>query len=611
MNVRMRHTVTGNYYWALTPEQVVALEGMGWEVDEPAQLVTPPGWVQAMPFPALDGGVGLHPSGLDSWWEALTDSATNPVDVVVIGDSIAAQGTVADPAWPWLLGRLLATRSRNRTSDQVVFPNGSGSAPPVTSPGGTGTEAGMGGWARSLASGQNLSHVGSCDAVSVVYTGGGGTLTIKDGGSGGTTLATIDTSGESGASKVWTSSSLTYASHDIWVGCTVSATVVEALYLHRDGSATGGVRVWPAVHHGYDSEDFTTNTNRGLDLVSTLDAAGTLALVILATGTNDSVPGGSTYEALIEAVQDRTDVPIVAWIPFVNNQVTAAEADAMRATAAVYDLPVIDADRLDPRFGATKTGDGTHPVQSYQQLLADQVHAVVGGDPIGQALRDVPRLGTTSTQAAPGDIAYAKGGPWTVLAEDFIRGALPADWTATTASGGTNLALTVPTLNHPGSWRVNATTTTGSTSALTWVLNSYIDTTWRASFWFRCNNIGSGPLYRIGMLSVDSAGASVLGGWLEKTNGQTTWRWASQAFLGSVSYTTLTSPPTLDSSWHVLDIYRSGSTMLVLLDGVLQAIPSVPANIGSPCFQAHDAGSSATCSMDVDRVEFAISGMSR
>lgn len=576
---------------------------------EPVSL----GGVPDLSEPSIQGGVGFKPNLAQAWWDDLLASigAAAPADVVVIGDSIAAQGTVGAPAWPWLLNTALAYRSGRTGPQGAVFPDGGASVPAVTTPGGTSSAAGMGGWARSLAAGQSLENVfASIDGVSIVYTGGGGTLTVRDGGSGGTIIGTI-APGAPGASQVWTSGALSLGAHTIHVASSGGTTVVEALYGHS-GNRASGVRVWPCVHHGYTSADFTANTNRGLDLISTLEAAGSLALVIVATSTNDDVgAGGPTYTALLDAIAARTAAPVVAWIPYTSTAFSRAEASAVRATVEARGLPAVDADRLDPRFGPTKTGDGTHPIQSYQQLLADQVFSVVGGDPMGQALKDVPRLGTAATQAAPGDIVAARKTIWSVLEEDFLGAALPAAWTATNATGGTNQALTLTTIDHPGGWRVTATTTTGSSATLSRLLNSYVDTTWRASFWFKAGFTGSTPLYRIGMFTVDGAGASVLGVWLEKTNGQTVWRLASQAFLGAVTYQALLAPPTLDTAWHSVDFYRVGSTMLVLMDGVLQAtLGSIP-NMGSPAFQAHDAGSSGQGYIDMDRVEFAITGLAR
>src|SRR5690606_3826418 len=104
------------------------------------------------------------------------------------------------------------------------------------------------GYGVGLANGESVSQTASCDGVIILWGEGTGTLTVKNGGSGGTTVATIDTSTGDGASNITSVPLGSYGSKNIWIGST-GDSIVEGV-LPTVGNRTSGVRVWRCGNTG-------------------------------------------------------------------------------------------------------------------------------------------------------------------------------------------------------------------------------------------------------------------------------------------------------------------------------------------------------------------------
>ena len=361
----------------------------------------------AAPFRA--GGIGFRPAHLDgSWATALAAKASAPVDVVILGDSIAEQDTqLGLRSWPYHLERILNDRvlSGDITDGWRSAQAGVSQIPGSTSASGTATNEAIGGRGLTMSNGQTAVYTATMDGVSVVYAKDPsyGSLEVRD---GATLLATISTTGTAKGGFVWTSGALTSASHTITV-TSVGANRLAGWQIHN-GNRASGVRVWNASRGGSGTDFFTTSAGRGLDLIENLQPD----LVILATGTNDAA--AATYDtrmrALVNAVQAIYAGPIALWIPPVSTGYFAADGPAAgRLIAADEALAVIDAAAATGEHPLETTrwiGLGPHPGDEGTVYLASYAAAQLSGDPIGEALRQ-DYLSTLNLYGTGGKVTIA------------------------------------------------------------------------------------------------------------------------------------------------------------------------------------------------------------
>ena len=358
--------------------------------------------------PYKSGGIGYRPVHLDTWWTALVAKASSPVDVVVLGDSIAEQDTPTGlRSWPYHLERLLNDRgpSGDITDGWRSAQAGVAQIPGSTTATGTPTNEATGGRGLTMSNGQTATYTATMDGVSIVYgkDPSYGSLEVRD---GATLLATITTTGTAKGGFVWTSGALTSASHTITV-TSVGANRFAGWQIHN-GNRAAGVRIWNASRGGMGTDFFTTSSARGLDLVENLQPD----LVILATGTNDAA--AATYDtrmrALVTAVRAVYSGPIALWIPPVSTGYFAADAPAAgRLIVADESLAVIDAAAATGEHPLELTrwlGLGPHPGDEGTMYLASYAAAQLSGDPVGEALRQ-DYLSTLNLYGLGGKVSIA------------------------------------------------------------------------------------------------------------------------------------------------------------------------------------------------------------
>ncbi len=341
----------------------------------------------------LDGGIYLRDPNLQAWFDDIDDPVANPVDLVVIGDSIAQLS-----AWPDVLYGQLATRfnvNNSKTVTPIVglrHPASGIGIPKFTSTiNGTqvsGAGSGFAGWAVTMTNGQSNETVHICDGVFIIWTEGTGSLIVKDGGSGGSTVATIDTSTGSGYSNITSIDLTTYASHTIYIESSGN-TKLEAV-MPTVGNRTVGIRVWRAAHAGYTTAGFNDQPEYALDFIDKLKVlSGREPHVIVATGYNDA--DGATYETeiteLITTIQTKTTGSIALWVPW-GRAVPQERPTRAKQIAESMGLGLIDANRA---FGSVSSvadlnnlsDDHIHPNNNGVAALATQALAVLSGDPLG------------------------------------------------------------------------------------------------------------------------------------------------------------------------------------------------------------------------------------
>jgi hypothetical protein len=336
--------------------------------------------------PDLPGGVGFR-SGLNVW-KAKVQAATSasPVDVVVIHDSLWDIGDASTPSAAQMLHRALNAAAGVYGADPI----GTSTLPlPVHGhPGaGTGSTSSQGVVATTatgkqgstLSNGNVLTHVATATGFSVLYRTDPtyGSMTIRD-GAGGTVLATIDCAATAKSGRLWTSGALSDASHTLHITST-GTTRVEMVMPTRSTK----VRTWPAGWGGATTDDFMDNADRALDLIDTLETAGTLGLVIVAMGTNDDGEP-SDVSTLVDLVRTHTTADVVLWLPYMSGAFGQAEYDAMIPYARAADAVLVDASVVADQI---VTVDGTHPGGAGRAVMAAHLAAVLSGDPIGAAIR--------------------------------------------------------------------------------------------------------------------------------------------------------------------------------------------------------------------------------
>lgn len=336
--------------------------------------------------PTAAGGVGFRPA-LDTWFAA-RDAATAaaPVDVVMLHDSLWDLGDASTPSAVQMLHRLLNAGVGVQGADPVgvstlplpVHGHAGAGTGTSTSQGTASVEA-TGQQGSTLTNGQVLTHIATATGFSVLYRSDPayGTLTFRD-GPGGTVLGTVDCAATAKSGNLWVSGALSDASHTLHVTST-GTTRVEMVMPTR----VTRVRTWPAGWAGATTDGYLDSANRGLDLIDTLDAAGSLGLVVICTGTNDD--GEPTdVSALVDLVRTHTAADVVLWVPYMSGAFGQTEYDALLPVARAADAVLVDASVVVDQIG---TVDGTHPGGAGRAVMAAHLSAVLSGDPIGAAIR--------------------------------------------------------------------------------------------------------------------------------------------------------------------------------------------------------------------------------
>ena len=363
--------------------------------------------------PKLTGGVGYKTTGLENWFSALNSATTAaPIDVVCITDSLGDIGTTYAPGWPQLVEQLINEQlARPKNMPYAVHAQGAVSAT-ATSTDGTVATVSLAGQGSTLTNGQVLTHVATCTGFTVAYRTDPsfGTMTIRD-GPGGTILGTINCSAATKSGNIWTSGAISNTSHTLHITSsgTTCPEIIRPTLEHI-------VRFWPVGESGATSSQYTSNPHRAFDLIDTLETAGTLKLVIVATGANDT-SYATDVPALVSAVQSHTAEDVVLWIPYRSNAFPNSEYTAARPAAYAIGVPVIDSSTVVTNTGAGF--DGTHPDVYQRGVIATHIAAVIGGDPIGTLVKSTQSTwrawGTTS-----GNSPYAEVAPFDKVFSAFL-----------------------------------------------------------------------------------------------------------------------------------------------------------------------------------------------
>lgn len=277
------------------------------------------------------------------------------------------------------------------------FTESSSNAATVTVNASAGTSAAintLAGSGRELAIGNSVSSTNTCSGIYVVFKGGGGTLTVKDGGSGGTTKATIDTSLYSGNNNIVWVDMTTYASHNMYIECSVATTIIDGICTTA-GNNTAGVLFWRVGREGASSNYYSGYPGHGPNLVTRIKALRSREPhVFIQTGYNDGTT--TTYQnsinRLIDDVQTRTSGSILLMAPW-QRGVGLEKSYVARTVAAAQGTGLTDAGRTigdvsDYADIAALSADGIHPNTNGALALAWMNYAVLSGDPIG-AMIDV------------------------------------------------------------------------------------------------------------------------------------------------------------------------------------------------------------------------------
>lgn len=347
-----------------------------------AQDAATKNYVDATTVAQTQGGVAYRVNGLEDWFEALaTATADEPIDVVCITDSLGDVGTNYAPGWPQLVERMLNLQlGASAPTPWAVHASGNQSASAISVAIRASTS--LAGQGATLNNGGVLTHTETCTGFMVAYRSepGFGTMTIRD-GEGGTILDTINCNASAKSGNIWTSGTLSNEEHTLHI--TSSGTTCPEII--RPITTDHKVRVWPVGHTGYTSSEFASNNYLALDLIDTLDAAGTLKLVIIATGANDDASYETDFPALVSEVQTHTSENIALWLPYVSGLFSQSEYDVAKPLIHSLGLPVIDASTV---VTATAAGpDGTNPTVAQRDILATHITSVISGDPIGTAIK--------------------------------------------------------------------------------------------------------------------------------------------------------------------------------------------------------------------------------
>lgn len=372
--------------------------------------------------PRAVGGTPYRVTGLDNYFSSLSDRENSAVNIVIIGDSITIANCVnGEAAWSYMfLNEMnqqwynfvprngLRYAQGNDPGSTTTYYNGA--VPGFLSSSGTTSSSGTAGYASTFSNGQTATYTATMDGVSVLYSTDPsyGSITVRD-GVGGTSLGTIDCSASTKSGNIWTSASLTSASHTIELTSNGN-TKIEGLYAHASDRSTG-VRVWPVAHTGWKTSDFLADSSTYLDFIQNMQPD----LVIIATGTNDNdattyVNDVNTLISNITGVAANTDIAI--WVPYVNANFTTAKLDAMRSNIESSSIPSIDAASMlndAPSEGTKWAGYGVHPNVYLATALGQEAAVYLGGKPLDDISKNLALKASRYNPYFTGDAQFASG----------------------------------------------------------------------------------------------------------------------------------------------------------------------------------------------------------
>ncbi len=378
---------------------------------------------------------------------ALAASASTPVDIVLIGDSVTAgwcgpteASAMGVTDWPTTFERLIAARAGNtRTpgrgwlpprSDVILgtYPYGWGnvdrtSGGTVATDGTNDLTSGLGQWGRSLAVGDTLEHTDTCDGLTVYYTAqrtGGANIEVRVDGSLLTTINTTDGTISAGqatdSGRSWTSNALTYGSHAVVLTVAGSGTaIVDGAYFHA-GNRASGVRVHKGGHSGYYTGSTWTGTLEHVESVQP-------ACVVVFLGLNDYVYQATPadyeadYETLIDAIATAApNATVIAIVPPDNYERAwdawhTAGLNAVAATDAILlDLHAAMGDISDTADPLDLSNDGIHLSSVGSRMLAELVADIILPGPVDRVpvlLADGSRSATGALDLGGNDVTDA------------------------------------------------------------------------------------------------------------------------------------------------------------------------------------------------------------
>jgi|GEM_PF-2525456 len=376
--------------------------------------------IAALPEP---GGTMMQDPQLSAWFSDLENPRDNPIDLVYLGDSIHEIASIA-----LVVQTQLATRFNSDLGVPTVTQIGyrrasSGGWGPMDTIGGTSSTdvSGFGGYHCTMTNGQSCAHTATCDGVLVVWRENTGTLTIKDGGSGGTTIGTIDTTTGNGWSNVSSFDFGTLASREIWIGSTGNTTL-EGIFV-TVGNLDAGIRVWDGTNAGTAVEHFANDSSWGIDLIAGIKAlTGREVHYFLAPSFNTAeVDYQSEMEQLIDSIQAVSSGSGIIWSPWLNPAAgkELGRGNIARAIGADKGLAVIDAGRAFGDISAigdanNLSGDGAHPSTNGAAVLALHELMVLTGDPLGTLAAAIPMGYYDYTGTFTGPTTGAHTGNWKV-----------------------------------------------------------------------------------------------------------------------------------------------------------------------------------------------------
>ncbi len=344
--------------------------------------------------PKLNGGIPYRPKNFTTWFDALENVNTTAIDVVTITDSIGEQGnTSTNRPWTWRLGDFLQRYTQGGSVEGYV-PCNSGTSVKFDTTTSTNSGSGFGGHSGNHASGQYSEHTAYCDRVSVLYrispSGLGATITIRDGGSGGTIIGTIDPYGADNWSNMWTSDDLGAGNHTIHISVSGGTGVyIEGAYFYN-GNYDKGIRIWPANKSGLTSQLPDTTLSYARQFI--LDNQP--KLILLCTGFNDYDNYDTYMRSLVTTIKAAAPNSTVAlWIPYIlptqGTRWDKTKVEQARAIADDFGLGIIDASIGIPEMGIDEynlLSDSTHPNAEGNRRLAVHFLSVLAGDPIGSVM---------------------------------------------------------------------------------------------------------------------------------------------------------------------------------------------------------------------------------
>lgn len=262
----------------------------------------------------LSESVELHQEGLRKWYAALANRSTEPVQVLVLGDS-NSEGTGATKIgrrWQNVLQDQLRRRFQPADVDGAAVSYvsaGPRANPlpddyPVTNTGGERYGAGLGlrAWIYGL-EGEALTFTFTGDQFQIFHTKGtnGGRMSITIDGGTATVVDTwqtaVNTSGH-----VWTSPLLAPGAHTVVVSRQQVSTqqlFIEG-FMAFNGDQDAGIRVIDGARHGS-----TVSTFAGASQwQNAVKNAGPFGLCIMPWGANDSTSGTTptTFRTNVEAI---------------------------------------------------------------------------------------------------------------------------------------------------------------------------------------------------------------------------------------------------------------------------------------------------------------------